>query len=129
VANPNRSLGHNLKILPKILTFWATIRQKSDEIQKISKNSWFSILVWAAGWPPHDSQKLFNKIAKKKVKFYRLQSPTKLVDFWSYDRKEKIHRFFDWVRFETLLRIPNNLWGFFKMIFCCYGTIQIPWCP
>ncbi len=58
-----------------------------------------------------------------------MQSPTKLVDFWSYDRKEKFHRFFDWVRFETLLRTPNNLWGFSKWFFAVMEPYKFPGVP
>jgi hypothetical protein len=32
VANPNWSLGRNLEILPKMLTFWAAIHRKTEEI-------------------------------------------------------------------------------------------------
>ncbi len=32
VANPNWFLGRNLENLPKILTFWATIHRKTEEI-------------------------------------------------------------------------------------------------
>jgi hypothetical protein len=48
VANPNWSLGHIWKKLPKILTFRATfiITKNGGKTSKISKNNRFLIRVW-----------------------------------------------------------------------------------